>query len=182
MQKIPRASCVLGSSSCSPADEGKTMEKGANSPKALECRAPSALQQPARVRGFPFLSPSQLLKELIPARAAAPGKSWMFSTGVLVGRRDGQPARAGQCAEGNLLLSSCSLLGPAAQRGWNQGLETPEPACGWELSRSPWLAQHLEAPAGSQDGSWRGEIGVERAAQGGCPVPGWEVTPGGDTG
>lgn len=87
MQKIPRASCVLGSSSCSPADEGKTMEKGANSPKALECRAPSALQQPARVRGFPFLSPSQLLKELIPARAAAPGKSWMFSTGVLVGRR-----------------------------------------------------------------------------------------------
>lgn len=42
MQKIPGASCVLGSSSCSPADEGKTMERRANSPKAPECRAPSA--------------------------------------------------------------------------------------------------------------------------------------------
>lgn len=31
-------------------------------------------QQPARVRGFPFPSPSQLLKELIPARVPAPGE------------------------------------------------------------------------------------------------------------
>lgn len=57
------------------------------------------------------------------------------------------------CGEGSLLLSSHSSLGPAALRGWNQGSEMSEPACGQDLSQFLWLIQHQKTvgPARNQE-------------------------------
>lgn len=107
-RRFPEPAVSSGAAAAHQQMKEKPWKEEQTPQKPWSAELPALLQQPARVRGFPFLSPSQLLKELIPAPAAAPGKAGCSPLECLLAGGMNSLGRAGHVERG----TCCSLPAP----------------------------------------------------------------------